>query len=390
MDDFNAQWEAMNRMMPRLVEAGHMVDILRMGVESFSREEQARFNKGYGREEAILCIERVNALLERYPDHFVHEGYGFILFTPYTTFDDLAQNFAVAREIGFHVCAHTLSSTLQLDDGTPTLYAVRRDGLEVPAWPDPGLGYDIMKTRAWRPAQSHWRFREPRVATLFSAIVRAVAYAERETYGAFFEEGDPAYQAAAAFWERFYATLYDTGRSFLILGETLLQAARGLPEASPTEEVGAPSSRVVELFLEADVLLDDPDWREAHGMTPASRPGGALPSDRPAAQALASRLPLLRRVMERVADAPRSPLPGWLLEDLHGEESETDYVVCVTLRRGSRRLGLRLLPADSEERALAERPHVKLAHADDTPPEGEEEVHALKRLTALIDHYLSR
>ena len=128
----------------------------------------------------------------------------------------------------------------------------------------------------------------------------------------------------------------------------------------------------------------------ARGAAAAVRSGGAGAPTAPAAPSdLASHAGLVRRVVERLAEAERSPLPGWRLMGFEERRDENGYAIVLDLARGDARLRLSLLPAESRLPACAAAGRVKVLYDPETPPSSAIIERGLPRLCRLLDHYLA-
>lgn len=148
----------------RLGAAGHRVEVCLIGVETFSARELERFNKGFG-PETNLAAARVLRELERdHADHFGFRKYGglsTVLYTPWTTIEDVALNLATIRHFDLkRICGKALTSRVRLYEELPLAARARRDGLLVDSYDDPVL--DTAR-RNFYESELPWRFRDPRV-----------------------------------------------------------------------------------------------------------------------------------------------------------------------------------------------------------------------------------
>ncbi len=183
-------------------EAGHVLRLFRIGAESFSEAEQARFNKGISRSQIDEVLALIRDLEHRWPGTFVcSQPLAFITFTPWTTLEDVAVTLSEARRWGFPPRGRWLYATLELDRDAPiTALAVRDGDIVVPDWEDPALRYSTVVVGTLREGQVPWRFRDPRVATFHAVLVRLCAALERDFPDRVFQ-GDALY-ARMSEWVR--------------------------------------------------------------------------------------------------------------------------------------------------------------------------------------------
>lgn len=163
-------------------EAGHTLRLFRIGAESFSEIQQARFNKGISRSqiEAVLALTR--DLERRWPKTFqCTQPLAFITFTPWTTLEEVRATLAEARRWGLPPRGRWLYSTLELDRDAPITALAMRDGdILCDDWDDAALRYATSVVGTFREGQAAWRFRDPRVAVFHAILVRLCAAVERD------------------------------------------------------------------------------------------------------------------------------------------------------------------------------------------------------------------
>jgi hypothetical protein len=401
LDDFLNMWEELNRVMPRLAAAGHSLHILRMGIENFSPAEQGRFNKGISMAQAVEGFYKIKDLKTRYPKNFFVIGFGFILFTPWTSLEDVQLNLTVARLIGFPVCGHMLTSAIQMDYNVPMIHAARRDGLLLDDPDDAAMLYDAWRNRYYRENPHWFRFQDPAVAVLFQTLVRIVAHMDRSVFGSYFPKSDAASRRAVEFFE----SLPKGERDYIDVAEILVEAARGLK----------PGDGPARLLRRARAVNASPVWRNrlrAGRMhwwldRPAadllSRPkasafvkdqpeGAAAPPAAPKARTplgelLSRSLPALLKVLVRLDTLPASPLPGCALQTV-SEDDKGGYCVLCTWRDGDGELVVRIAPADQgEEQGLCRSRRLRLSYlgTDSLSPE---RLRGLRQLCALLERCL--
>lgn len=145
-----------------------------VGVENFSQAELDRFNKGLDAAVLVRFLAQLKDWHARWPEamDLSHGAFGFILFTPWTTLDDLAENLARLRETKLHdFRGHVLLSRARLYPDTALFYLAKKDGLLVDDFARPAD--DSSARYGYLPAQP-WRFVDPRaakVAELAQAMV---------------------------------------------------------------------------------------------------------------------------------------------------------------------------------------------------------------------------
>lgn len=177
---FDARIDYLLRLEGRLTAAaaslkgtGHKVHICLVGLENFSASELLRLNKGILPAQSLAAIRALRRLEREHPDEFgfeEHGGLSTILFTPWTTIEDLALNFAVARHFRLErLCGKLLTSRVRLYENLPLTALARRDGLLVDRYDDPAL--DTAR-RNFYPDELPWRFRHPEVEAVSRVATR--------------------------------------------------------------------------------------------------------------------------------------------------------------------------------------------------------------------------
>ena len=165
--------DALRRALDRCVGTEHRLHLSLVGVENFSRTELERFNKGIPPEVNLEAIALLLHLEETCPEHFrfrEHGGISMILFTPWTTLEDLQVNLATIRAAGIEgLSGKLLGARLRLADGLPITALARRDGLLADGYEDPA--FDTAGLNLY-DAELPWRFREAGVADACSVLIR--------------------------------------------------------------------------------------------------------------------------------------------------------------------------------------------------------------------------
>lgn len=105
-----------------------------VGIENFSQPELDRFNKGITVDTNIEFLETLWRWKEEYGEalDLSHTAFGFILFSPWTTMQDLAANLAGVRRTRFdRLRGSILLARARLYPDTALYYLAERDGLLV-------------------------------------------------------------------------------------------------------------------------------------------------------------------------------------------------------------------------------------------------------------------
>lgn len=206
--------------------SGHRLEVALIGIESFSRAELARMNKGLTPLQSLDAALALLRLREQYPETFAfreHGGFSLILFTPWTTLDDLATSLSLIEGARLApACSGKLfTSRLRLEPTLPLTALARRDGLLLERYADPLLD---TAARNLYGEELPWRFADARLEPICSALVRLSTDTRLE--------GD----ALAARLERTRATARARGWSDLDLALALIERARLARDAAPGPE----------------------------------------------------------------------------------------------------------------------------------------------------------
>lgn len=139
-----------------------------VGIENFSDGELARFHKGLDAAANVAFIDRLDELVAEAPDvlDLSHAAFGFVLFTPWTTLDDLRANLAgIERTRLDRFRGAFLLSRARLYPDTALYHLARTDGLLAERYET--LDDDASARYGYFPA-TPWRFQDARVGHLAS------------------------------------------------------------------------------------------------------------------------------------------------------------------------------------------------------------------------------
>lgn len=217
IDDFLRVEAAVAKALPVLARTRNVLRIWNMGLENLSPAENQRFNKGID----PATIDRGCDLLQRFlRDHagtFRFDGFGFILFTPWTTFHDLRLNVEGIRRHGMEGVMFFLRTALQLFPGRPITLLAQKDGLATSAFDD--LPGDSGGITTHDQVEIPWRFRDRRVGLVFSI-------ARRLGPTPIIPDDDPALRLVATWYRSLPASLQDP----LTVFEALVDVGEASPE----------------------------------------------------------------------------------------------------------------------------------------------------------------
>lgn len=343
-DEFLGRAGMIEALLPDLWRRGHSLHVWNMGVENFSPDENARFNKGLDTALVARALDRIRGLEERWPETFVftrHGGLSCILFTPWTTLDDLALNAREARRLG--VDPVFLRSRLQVRPATPIALLVARDGLMAPRF-EQESPLDFSCQCHPDEEEVPWRFRHPEVAVAYRVMLRL---------------GDDSRIPADD-----------------PLRRSLAEMTAGLP---PQARDRALILEVLADLLRAGVLGDD-EIRPALEAAIASRvpAGPATPGGGPASR--------FRRLLAPVASGGPRTLAGYQLEGVERDSSEGEGVRLV-LAAGSDRLAFSVFPDDPSRPAAVRGGGWRLVYPPTLSLDSPARVRLLKTLGTLLERF---
>ncbi|MFH1532751.1 MAG: hypothetical protein ABIK09_18670 [Pseudomonadota bacterium] len=265
LDEFVRLEATLRDLLPRLDAAGHCLHLWNMGIENFSPVENERFHKGL----TVETIDRGIALLRELRGAFPRafrppegDGFGFILFTPWTTLDDLRLNVREFRRHGLQVPSAFVGSALQLLPGRPITALAAAHGLTATGSED---FLDSGCITSWDEAEVPWRFKDPVVARVYRTGRRLIP-------GTAIPGQDPEYLEIHPWWRG----IEERGASLIDVFEALIEVVAGSPEAPVA---------VILRGVEGRLRLDQgagPDWagiatalaHRLEGWEAAPRPGG--------------------------------------------------------------------------------------------------------------------
>ena len=185
IDEVIGARKKLDRALQRFAATGHRLFLHRVGVENLSPAENARFNKAIDLERVETFLEQIDGYHRDLPEtFFCHTTLGYILYTPWTTLDDLQISLDACDALAFQGSNEWLCSTLEMDEGAAiTRLAEKQGGLLVDAYEDPAFLYMTSSEFNFRRWLRPWRFADARVALFFRMIVRLVALELRRPSG---------------------------------------------------------------------------------------------------------------------------------------------------------------------------------------------------------------
>ncbi|MBM4386358.1 MAG: hypothetical protein FJ088_01385 [Deltaproteobacteria bacterium] len=167
--------DEIERVLSKIEKSGHSLHIWNIAVENFSRAERERLNKNIDDRTISRAYRFVKKWSDAYPDVFgfrQHGGFSFILFTPWTTIEDLEINLKRAKRYGVEWGWRFLKSKLQLLPGYPISLLAEHDGLTVDSYRD--LPYDAGVIQSWQVKDLPWKYRHQEIGVIYNIICRIV------------------------------------------------------------------------------------------------------------------------------------------------------------------------------------------------------------------------
>lgn len=167
VDELLAARAALERCLPLMADNDLSLRLYGMSVENFSPAENLRFNKGISAGQVHEAVAFMTALKARWPGRFHPPpgGLSMILFTPWTTLEDLRVNVENIERCAMIDRSFALSRRLQLFPGRPITALAERDGLIAAGRDDHFYNAGCM-TEADQD-DLPWRFLNPEVAVLW-------------------------------------------------------------------------------------------------------------------------------------------------------------------------------------------------------------------------------
>jgi hypothetical protein len=211
--------------------AGIRISPFLVGIESFSQPELDRYNKGTTAAANEAFLASLWALRERHGETLDLESasFGFVLFTPWTTLDDLETNLRAIQRTRFdRLRGRLLLSRARLYPDTALYYLAQRDGLLAEAFRE---GEDSSRRYGYYPAHP-WRFERPEVAHFAALATTLTAALGGRDELAIFERLVAAFRAAA---DPLSVTSDAILASFAALSGASVPAR--LPEIAPSSEL---------------------------------------------------------------------------------------------------------------------------------------------------------
>ena len=162
MLETRADWFVRNRArfasaLEAASSGGYTIAPYLVGIESFSQAELDRYNKGLEAETNEQFLALLRQWRKGYPDAMTleHAAFGFVLFSPWTTLDDLRVNHEAIQRTRFdELRGSLLLSRARLYPDNALYYLAQRDGLLVDEYDsaddDNAARYGYLPAHPWR------------------------------------------------------------------------------------------------------------------------------------------------------------------------------------------------------------------------------------------------
>ncbi|MBI4677237.1 MAG: hypothetical protein HY748_06610 [Elusimicrobia bacterium] len=167
LDELLAARDAVERCLPLMAANDLAMHVYGMGVENFSPVENLRLNKGITAEQVHEAAAFLQTAGARWPRNFrlPSNALSMILFTPWTTLEDLRLNISGIERCPLIDHSFPLGRRLQLFPGRPITLLARRDGLVTRRWGDSFYNSGCITDAEQR--EIPWRFRRPEIDVLW-------------------------------------------------------------------------------------------------------------------------------------------------------------------------------------------------------------------------------
>ena len=358
--------------LPELARAGHTVRVYNPGIENFSPDENERFNKGITAAQVDQAVEHIRRWTRDHPGTFSFESFGMIIYTPWTTLEDVEINYQRLRSIVFPEIGiewRRLRSKLQILPETAIARLALRDGALVDSfdgfhyWDGRCLGDPLQ-------LELPWRFLHQAVADYYELVWRLTT-GQQGSAGPLDDLGqriNSLFEARPDLWSHhldFLLDALDVARQEPVPGSPaaiLEQLERRIPPALP------PPAPPLAPNLPQRLHYERPSF------------GSRSYASTPLARLLVEHTGRLRTLLAHLGQASRGPLPGWSLVRAEPEAWDGSYQLVVELTRAGERISLHLLPSDLPGPAFAVAGPLKVWFDEDTPLDTPEKQEGVRRL----------
>jgi hypothetical protein len=380
IDDVLGVAGKIGKLLPRLAEARYCLYFSIMGLESFSQNQLLRYNKNITIEQVDELISLQEKWFKAYPEVFdvvrhglSNSGWSMILFSPWTTFDDLRLNLKHAGQRGFDGSSPWLYSSLLIRNGTPIAALARKEGnILQDNYDDRALLYFQITTIADNVyGILPWRFKDTKVADYYSIIARICA-AEIEGENCPFFENDQEFHE----FRKIFLDIKKLDEESTARGEWItLKIARSLLDVIETAAVPYSRQKILE---EAVSRLRNDSARSIPDVQTEQTVDEPLPKS---AMAIA-----VENLLYSFQNAAVQKIPDIKFKSLTEKfDTAQQWTVYIELFMSDRDIILELKDLESDTPCFFQSRFFKVSYRQDTPVRTAEEKKKLHILMEMID-----
>lgn len=372
LDRFLEVADRLEAALPKLEQAGHIIELHRMGGENLSEEENQRFNKSITLPQIDEAMSRAESLRREHPASFAYEPtLGYITCTPWTRLEAFSQMIDGAIERGFQPREGWLYAPLLLYRGSAiTLLASRDEAIASEDFDDLCLLYEPSINQVAVESLVPWRFKDRRMKVAYALIVRFCAASLRDRFP------DTVFREDALYGELLAgADDFEGFRRPDLFARVVVDA---VAKAGNPEQAG----------LESDILKESSATYRAASAAATMPPRAHLYGDA-GSGVDAERQFKLRRTLEWAAGAlPDRPAE---LRVVDAREVVSPPAIRISLEfAGGRRYDIRLEPAPGDGLGEWETEHFRISHAPETPMALASERRHVTRLMTVFGRALAK
>jgi hypothetical protein len=238
-DEFLSRAKKIHDLLPGLRRRSFSIHLHNMGVENFSRAENERFNKGISNKQVLDAFRTISRMEKKYPETISfheHGGFAFILFTPWTTLEDLEINLKMADKINLPPDSFFFRSRLQLMENRPITLLAEKHGLIADSFKD--MDFDSGCITNWDQKEIPWRFKNPEISVIYYISSR---WGVRETE---IERQETGYRKIQELRSSFPAPCQDISVIFSALIEIFKKHKSGLSVDEVLNMLGKEAERI--------------------------------------------------------------------------------------------------------------------------------------------------
>ena len=386
IDELRRKVVVIDRLLPRLRAAGHSMSIANMGVENFSPAENRRMNKGIEPEDIDIAVAHMDRWERDFPETFRFwepGGFGFVLFTPWTTLEDLRINLAAAERYRLPPESFFFAARMQLMPDRPISLLAEHERLVVRDPNESGLvGFNSGCIMSAHEFELPWRFEHPEIAPLYDFFLRM-----RQVKAGGCVKDVPDDEPDLVRVRELLARLSPAYRSPYQLLPVLLDVVAVDPSLASVSELIAALEEHAPL-REAGAWT----WAGAGGDETGGGAGGERGREAPEVAAQRERIRAeIGRLLARLQSHPRRLLRGYALDGVTAQGADKGWgEVVLRLHRGNDALVLHVLASDAVEHAFVKTERFAVFHSSATPVETDEKRSLIDLVARAIERFVDR